>query len=177
MEKPMFEKSLNNVEYVIVPLLGHFKGETGIQYHLTPLVARTGSGIEVKKWILRLIGVREEVGITNGPAFCDSFGNIAQTKIYENAILERFCVIQRLPNSPIAKDVNVYEEFGVRRSFRRGSTSEARVRGVDDKIVDFINRWRNYENAKGRKPRRAMRDHYTDIEILVPGLLQYSMAL
>lgn len=177
LETPMFEKSLNNVEYVIIPLLGFFKGETGIQYHLTPLVARTSSGIEVKKWVIRLVGVREEAGILNGPAFCDSYGNIAKTKIYENAILERFSIIQRWENSPIAKNINVYEDYGVSRSFRRGSTSEARIRGVDDREVDLINRWRNHENAKGRKPRRAMRDHYSDIEILVPGLLAYSLAL
>ena len=177
LETPMFEKELKNVEYVIIPLLGHFKGESGIQYHLIPMVARTGSGIEVKKWLICLIGVRDEAKITNGPAFCDSFGNIAKTKIYEKAILERFCVIQRQPNSPIAKDVNVYEDFGVSRSFRRGSTSEARSREVDDREVDLTNRWRNHENAKGRKPRRAMRDHYSDSEILVPGLLRYSLAL
>ena len=174
---PMFEESMNNLEYVIVPLLGFFKGETGIQYHLTPLVARTSSGIEVKRWITRLVGVRDEAGIRNGPAFCDSFGNIAKTKIYEDAILERFCVIQRWENSPIAKGVNVFEDFGVSRSFRRGSTSEARIRGVDDREVDLTNRWRNHENAKGRKPRRSMRDHYSDIEILVPALLLYSLAL
>ena len=176
LQTPMFEESLNNIEYVVVPLLGTFKGETGIQYHLTPMVARTGSGSEVKRWLLRLIGVCEEAGITHGPAFCDSFGNVAKTEVYENAILERFCVIQR-QSSLIPKDVNVYEDFGVSRSFRRGSTSEARVRGVTDRDVDFINRWRNHENAKGRKPRRSMRDHYSDIEILVPGLLRYSMAL
>jgi hypothetical protein len=173
----MFEPELNNLEFVIVPLLGEFKGKTGIQYQLTPLVARTKSGIEVKRWILRLVGVRDEAGITNGPAFCDSFGNVAKTKIYENAILERFCVIQRQDNSPIPRDVNVYDDYGVSRSFRRGSCSEARARGVDDRDVDCTNRWRNHENARGRKPRRAMRDHYSDIEILVPALLRYSMAL
>lgn len=34
--------------YVIIPLLGRFKGETGERYHLTPLAAETKSGLKVK---------------------------------------------------------------------------------------------------------------------------------
>lgn len=165
------------VEYVIVPLLGHFKGETGLQYHLTPLAAQTKSGLQVKRWIKRLVSVREEAGIIQGPAFCDSFGNIAHPRGYEQAILERLSRIQLAHPELIPPDVNVFEEYGISRSFRRGSASEARSRGVDDKHVDLINRWRNVENAKGRKPRLAMRDHYTDIRIMIPTLIQYSAAL
>ena len=68
----------NELEYVVIPLLGHFKGETGLQYHLTPLAAKTRSGLNIKCWVQRLVAVREESGITQGPAFCDSLGNIAQ---------------------------------------------------------------------------------------------------
>jgi hypothetical protein len=35
-------------EYVMVPLLGHFKNKVEDQYHLTPLIARTKSGLQVK---------------------------------------------------------------------------------------------------------------------------------
>ncbi len=44
-------------EYVIIPLLGRFKNELGDQYHLTPLIAITNSGIKVKVWIKRLLEV------------------------------------------------------------------------------------------------------------------------
>jgi hypothetical protein len=43
---------------VIVPLLGRFKGETGPRYHLTPLVAVTSSGIQVKTCLMRLVDVK-----------------------------------------------------------------------------------------------------------------------
>ena len=164
-------------DFVAIPLLGEFKGETGLQYHITPLAAKTKSGLPVKLWVERLVAVREEAGIRQGPAFCDSFGNIAQPRIYERAILERLAQIQLKMPSLIPGDVNVLEEYGISRSFRRGSTSEARARGVDDRDVDLANRWRNVENARGRKPRLAMRDHYSDIRILIPALIKYSAAL
>ena len=35
-------------DYVVIPLLGKFKGETGERYHITPLAAVTASGIQLK---------------------------------------------------------------------------------------------------------------------------------
>ena len=55
-------------------------------------------------------------------------------------------------------DVNVSEEYGVSRSFRRGATAEARNRKVAENEIDAVNRWRNVENAKGRRPRLKMQD-------------------
>ena len=69
------------------------------------------------------------------------------------------------------------EEYGLSRSFRRGATSEARARGVKAEDVDLSNRWRNFESAKGHRPRLAMRDHYSDIRLLIPALLRFSEGL
>jgi len=57
--------------YVIIPLLGRFKNELGDQYHLTPLVSTTKSGIPVRTWLERLIEVRFKEGRRHGPAFGD----------------------------------------------------------------------------------------------------------
>jgi hypothetical protein len=51
------------------------------------------------------------------------------------------------------------------------------MRGVDDKYVNLINQWRNFEEAKGRCPTLSMQDHYSDIQILLPELLKFSLAL
>ena len=56
--------------YVIVLLLGRFKGETGERCYLTPLAAETKSGIKVKFWIDLLVALHEGRGRTNVPAFC-----------------------------------------------------------------------------------------------------------
>ena len=43
--------------------------------------------------------------------------------------------------------MNVYEEYGLSRSFRRGSNSEALNRGVKELVIDRNNRWRKEERA------------------------------
>jgi len=40
--------------YVIIPLLGQFKGEDGSRYHLTPLASITRTGLETRKWVFWL---------------------------------------------------------------------------------------------------------------------------
>ena len=78
------------------------------------------------------------------------------------AILEQLYQIKLLHPTLIPADVNVFEEYGNRRSLRRGSMLEARARGVDNKYVDMANCSRNVENAKSRKPKLAMQDHYSN---------------
>lgn len=161
-------------EYIIIPLLGRFKNEIGDQYHLTPLIAVTRSGLRVKEWVDRLIEVRRVQGCVKGPAFADPRTGGVPVDWYEREILERFQWIQQRRPDIIPPEVQVLEEFGLSRSFRRGATSEARARGTDKDDVDLTNRWRSFEGAKGKRPRMAMRDHYSDIRLLIPALIRFS---
>jgi len=174
-------KYLNSSEVeegtVVIPLLGRFKGETGERYHLTPLAAVTSSGIPVKKWVERLVKIKEKRFCTHGPLFGDDRGSILNSRVIEMGLMDRLQSIKETQPGIIPSDVDVYEDFGISRSFRRGATSTARTRGVDDKYVNLINRWRSFENAKGRRPTLAMKDHYSDIQILLPELLKFSLAL
>ncbi len=164
-------------DHVIIPLLGRFKGELHARYHLSPLAATTESGLEVAKWVRRLVTLREEEGRMNGPAFCDRYGRIARSRDYEVALMERLQMVQNSNPGIIPPDVEIFENFGISRSFRRGATSTARTRGVDDKYVELINRWRKFESARGRRPALAMHEHYSDIAILIPELVKFSKAL
>lgn len=164
-------------DHVIIPLLGRFKGEQNSRYHLAPLASVTSSGLQVQLWVDRLVTVREKEGRIQGPAFCDAQGRIARSHQYEEWIMERLMRVQTTIPGAIAQEVDIYEQFGVSRSFRRGATSAARTRGVDDKLVDLINRWRRFEGARGKQPNLPMREHYSDIAILVPELVKFSKAL
>jgi hypothetical protein len=163
-------------EFVIIPLLGRFKNEIGDQYHLTPLAAVTKSGLQVKRWIKRLVDVRKQEHRDRGPAFGSRDGNNLYSW-YEREILDRFLRIQLQDPDIIPAEVQVLEEYGLSRSFRRGATSEARARGIDPTDIDLTNRWRTFEEAKGRRPRMTMRDHYSDIRLLVPALIKFSEGL
>jgi hypothetical protein len=158
---------------VIVPLLGRFKGETGERYHLTPLAAVTSSGIQVKSWISRLVEIKTARGYARGPLFGDDAGLVIKAKIIELELMERLHGIKESQPGLIPSDLDIYEDFGISRSFRRGATSTARTRGVDNKYVNLINRWRIFEESKGRRPTLSMQDHYSDIQILLPELMHW----
>jgi hypothetical protein len=168
---------MNKHDHIVVPLLGRFKGETNSRYHLIPLSATTHSGLQVKLWIERLLEVRQRDGRLSGPAFCNKLGQLIHPSVYQEEFAERLHLIQGRKPGLIPPDVDILEDFGISRSFRRGSTSTARTRGVDDKSVELINRWRKFENARGKRPALPMREHYSDIAILVPELIKYSEAL
>jgi hypothetical protein len=96
---------------------------------------------------------------------------------YEREILERFQVVQQKGPDIVPADVQVLEDYGISRSFRRGATSEARARGVKPADIDMANRWRAFESAKGHCPRLAIRDHYSDIRLTIPALFRFSEGL
>lgn len=178
LRKYLGERSFREApDHVIIPLLGRYKGELTARYHLTPLAAETSSGLKVLRWVERLVQVREQEGRVQGPAFCDHFGRIARSSDIESPIMERLQLIQAAQPGVIPPDVDVFEDFGINRSFRRGATSTARTRGVNDKLVDLINRWRKFENARGRRPTLTMQEHYSDIAIMIPELIKFSKAL
>jgi hypothetical protein len=82
--------------------------------------------------------------------------------------------IQRKHPELIAKSVNVFEDYGIRRSFRRGSDAEALNQGVDTVIINAMNRWRTVEEAKGKAPKLKMIAHYADLRLMLRALLQCS---
>ena len=115
--------------------------------------------------------------VTHGPAFGDDQGKQVDPRWLEMEILDRFRSIQEKNPEIIKPKVQVYEEFRISRSFRRGATTEARNRKVDENDINLMNRWRNFEKSGGKRPRLRMQDHYSDIALMVPALLRFSQAL
>jgi len=101
-----------------------------------------------------------------GPAFCDEQGGITRAHLYEEWIMERLLRVQATIPGAISPEVDIYEQFSVSRSFWRGATSAARTRGVGDRVVELINRWRRFEGARGKHPLLPMREHYSDVAIV-----------
>ncbi len=112
-----------------------------------------------------------------GRAFSDKWGKKLDPHWLEMEILDRLHLIQGTHPELIAKEVNVYEDYGIARSFRRGATTQARNKKVDENYINAMNRLRAAEGAKGRRPRMRMQDHYSDIWQMVPALLRFSSAL
>ncbi len=171
------ERWEKGVRFVMVPLLGKYKTEDSEGYHLNPLASRSNSGLEIELWVSRLVWAKKMQGLSHGPAFSDSRGQTINSRWLETEILDRFFNIQSRRPDIIPGDVQVHEEYGISRSFRRGSTTEAQNKQVSESDIDLMNRWRNFESARGKRPRMRMQDHYSDIKQSVPSLLCYSQAL
>jgi hypothetical protein len=163
--------------HVIVPLLGRFKRETGERHHFMPLVLETASGLQPKVWMERMLKWYDEANVTTGWVFRAKDGKQAKASKYEYAILVRLESIQQEEDNLIPSSVDVYEAYGVSRSFRRGSTTRAQNRKVDEMDIVRNNRWRTEERAKGMQPRLQMMHHYTDVKQSLESLLRYSAAL
>ena len=164
-------------EFVMIPLLGRFKGETGERYHLTPWAAETKSGIKIKFWIQLLMAMHTQLGRKRGYAFCTKEGECLSSKEMQHIILYYLQKVKFERPHLIPNEVDVYEAYGISRSFRRGATTHATNQRVNQRDIDAANRWRNVENAQGKRISQPMRDHYSEVAQMVPTLLRFSQAL
>ena len=161
-------KSAGKTQYVIIPFLGRFKGETGEKYHLTPLAAITKTVIKVQFWVQLLMSIHHLLHRNIGPTFCDRMGIKLSSKDIWQCVSKYLMKIQDARPDLIGTDVNVQEEYDISRSFRRGATTHAKNQKVSKMDIDAANRWRNVENAQWRKISQPMRDHYSEVSQMVP---------
>jgi len=116
-------EELAQKDYVVISLLGRFKGEQHARYHLQPLAATTSLGLQIRVWVSRLVTVMAEGGRRQGPAFGDAQGQIMSSRLLEGVLMERLQVVKDKKPGVIPNDVDCYEDFGISRSFRRSEGS------------------------------------------------------
>lgn len=165
------------IAHVGVPLVGRFKAEKGEQCHIIPMAAETRSGLKPLEWVNRLVQEREEQGLVKGWAFLGHKGEQAPMNYFAETILDRLVRIQEVHPDLINPGINVFEEFGLAWSFRRGSNSQAQNRQVPADVINWVNRWRTEERAKGKTSASSMRVLYAETKLMLNAYLQYSSAL
>jgi len=163
--------------HIVIAILGRFKGEIGENYHLLPIVTITASGIDNKLWIGRLLEEYSKMNISNGPLFRNKMGLKIRAIDFEPQFFDRLESIQSLRPDLIPPTDNVSEEYGIYRSFRRGSTSAATNNGLPPEVIEANNRWRKFHQAGASRPSLSMREHYADIRLTLNQSLRYSSLL
>jgi hypothetical protein len=162
---------------VMVTLRGKFKGEDNLRWHLVPIVDVTSSGIQVRKWVRRLLFIRCRVdGVEEGPLFVNEAGKQARLSDY-NSDFQMFITLARERHPKVFSSKVEVEDYNLRRSLRRGSTTQAHNNGVPAPTIELINRWRKKEAAKGAEPGLAMRQVYTQALSALDTTLRYSRSL
>jgi len=168
-------------DYVIIALLGKIKGEHHDIAHLIPAVTKTKSGIPIKKVLQRLLKEKQKLGFSNGPAISNIQGKVLNSAIIndmmEGLLTEIFETDKHLFPITITSKSQIRDSYQCFRSFRRSSDTRAIQKKVDTKDIDVVNRWRTVEEAQGRRPSRAMRNHYAQLDQLLDPFLRYTFEM
>jgi len=175
-----YSEATNHKKFPHVPvaLLGRFKHDGLEKYHYLAVAVKTNSGLAIKPWVDRMLAFYEQRGIRSGRVFRNqTTGSPAKQGEYEFPILSRLVEIQERGDGVIPITDDVFEAYGVRRSFRRGATSQARVVGVPQDVIEENNRWSAAEKGKGRATSSGMLMHYTDIRLAIGIVVKFSSAL
>jgi hypothetical protein len=163
--------------HVMVPLLGRFKGETGERWHLLPVVWKTRSGIEAGKWATRLRDSLLERNRVNGFVFSTNRGKQMKASSLEPRFYEQLHWVKIRYPDLFPPNVMIEDDYGIPRSCRRGSSTEAANQGVDSSVIEMMCRWRKVERAQGRAASFGMREHYMEVLQALETYLQYSRPL
>ncbi len=102
-------------------------------------------------------------GIVSGPLFRTRDGQHIKTNTLEPLFFDLLEQVQSNRPDLIPENIEVTEDYGTFRSFRRGSDSEAKNQGLPPDVIDDNNRWRKFDRVGASQPSLPMRDHYTDV--------------
>jgi len=165
---------LFDAPHVYLALIGKFKGENGVREHLVPVASKSLSGLETRWWVEKLIEVRESEGHIGGPAFGRPDGTIAPMAEYDDTLHTFLKEIQSEGDDLILETDDVVKNYRFFRSFRKSAEGRARAAGLDSDMQNAMNRWKKIENARGRRPKFNMVDHYSTARDLMPVTWRYS---
>ena len=175
------EEQCLNLPHVVIPMLGQFKGETGIDHHIMNVANSTKSGLEPRWWLEKLVEVTEAEGRTSDPAFADPTGTLADPSDYDATFRKYLGRIEALSRGEsnsrlLPEGVDVKTMFGISRTPRRTATTRAKRAGFAD-LVEDMNRWRRVELAANRRVRQRMLALYSESVLMMPVTWLVSHAL
>jgi len=169
------------LKHVPLVLVGRFKQTVGEKLFFQPLAQVTRSGIRVKLWVNRVLFMYRKSGVESGPMFraISKKGVVRRASVGDMDLLLHDILRQVQVRRPdvLPPDVVVEDEYSVRRSLRRGSTSEAQNAHVPKEVIEANNRWRKHMRSRGVLPSMDMIERYSDAKASVTALVRYSAML
>jgi hypothetical protein len=104
--------------HVMIPLLRRFKGKTGEQWHLLPIVWKTRSRIEAGTWASRLVELLLERNRRHGCVFADKKGKQTKASTLKQRFFEELHWVRMQYPDLFAPNVNIKDDYGIPRSCR-----------------------------------------------------------
>ena len=165
--------------HVILPLYGRFKTEGNVpRCYLLRVVCVTDSGLDMGKWVRRVM-FHEEAS-SHVYLFSTEKGKKEKGGTYEGYLFQKLKAIQRDGTGLVPRSIDVEENYGIKRSFRRGSTTEARNAPnskCNEQDIIRNNRWRSENRAGTKQANLSMIQLYTDTLNSTDADLKFSKCL
>ncbi len=99
------------------------------------------------------------------------------TNLFESKFHECLALVQQEKPQLISPNLEVTEEYGFSRSFRRGGTSVAMNNGAPPHVIELNGRWRKSHQSGASRPNVTIREHYVDVRLALNQLLEFSRFL
>jgi hypothetical protein len=166
--------------FCTVALRARVKGERCERYHLLPMTLVSASGLPIARWLDRLLGVFEKLAITEGPMLRVTRNKRpvrARIADLDDILHYYLRIVQKRWPGILPGDVEIELEHSFARTFRRGSTAQARLQEIPQDVIDANNRWRMIERAGEKNASMGMRELYSDAALMAPVITKYSGGL
>eukprot|EP00957_Ditylum_brightwellii_P071444 5431047-Ditylum_brightwellii.AAC.1 len=165
------------LRYVVISLLGKFKGKQGKWWHLVLIADKAKSGYQPRLWTHQVIPLFKTEGVTSGPVMRYEDGKSISSPLVEEEFHSQLTCVQSSHPHLIDPSVEVGEVFGISRFLRRESLTQATDEGVDKESQDIQNYWKTIESHQGSCARSRMRENYLEVRLLQKKHTVYSWAL
>ena len=174
--------SLSHKDCVVIVLWGQVKGEYAERAHLLPCINITSSGIPVRRWIRRATVLARDNNKLSGPLMLHKNGDNITTKQIDDLLHQLLQTLftsspHLFPQSAIKNEEDIVLKYASFRSFRRGSNTRAKEKGVSIQDTDTVNRWRGREKAGTRKQGGTIDQLYSDLTLLTGPFLRYTQSM
>ena len=166
--------------HCVLPMYGRFKSDGGLTRCYVLRVCNTSrTGFDMKRWVDRIMNFESDSGnfylLSNAKGEKDSGG------VYQPYLVRILKSIQDERVGLVPPQIVVEESYGIKRSFRRGSVTDAgNVRPKElcsDDDIKRNNRWRQTDSAGTKAPALPMILLYTDTLHSVEADLRFSSCL
>lgn len=165
--------------HIVLPMYGRFKNDGGLtRCYVFRICNVSRTGLDMKKWTDRLMELEKE----NKSQFLLSseLGKKETGGVYQPYLVQILKKVQRETRGLIPSTFDVEDNFGIGRSFRRGSVTEAGNAPNElcsDDDIKRNNRWRSEEKAETKSANLDMIHLYTDTLHSVAAELRFSSCL
>ena len=117
------------------------------------------------------------MGYISGPLFPNEKGmpmSVSKLDVHFHlALLE----VQRRFHNATPNNVNLFDKYSIFLSLWSGATTEAQNVGIAANAIESNNRRSKNHRAKGMQPALTMMQHYTDANVVLSFLTQFSREL